>query len=80
MERGAEMLRAMEGKIPSLRSIEVGLNDLKGDDDFHLVLITRFDSPEGLQDYKVHPVHKEIIAFFKDATTDRAPVDFPSTE
>ena len=64
MERGAKMLRAMEGQIPSLRSIEVGLNDLKGDDNFHLVLITRFDSPEGLQAYKVHPVHKEVITFF----------------
>ncbi|MCP4868688.1 MAG: Dabb family protein [Proteobacteria bacterium] len=61
------MLMAMDGRIPQLRYIEVGIDDAPDPRSSHVVLITRFDSPEALRVYATHPHHLEVIAALKDA-------------
>ena len=77
-EEAAEKLRSMEGKIPALRSIEVGVDDAPSPRSAHLSLITRFDSPEGLAEYAVHPVHKALLAWIGPRLERAIKVDYAS--
>ncbi len=64
--RLAETLRAMEGRIPQIRYLEVGIDDAPEPRSAHLVLITRFDSREAYQAYETHPHHIGALGVIKD--------------
>ncbi len=71
------MLLAMQGRIPQLRYIEVGIDDAPSPRSAHVVLVTRFDSPEALRAYETHPHHVEVVASLKDAgVVDSWKVDY----
>ena len=57
----ANVLRAMEGRIPQLRFIEVGVDDSPSARSVDIVLITRFDSAEALKAYNDHPHHQQFL-------------------
>lgn len=69
---GLESLLAV---IPELRSAEVGVTVAPGDD-FDVVLISDFDSLDGLQVYQEHPAHREVAGFIRSVVSARAAVDF----
>ena len=75
-EEAAERLRAMAGRIPSLKSIEVGVDDAPSPRSAHLSLITRFDSPAGLAEYAVHPVHVALLEWIKPRIERAIKVDY----
>lgn len=56
-----ENLLSMDGKIPQLRYLEVGLDHLKTYRSYDVVLITRFDSWEDYEDYQNHPYHQTVV-------------------
>lgn len=63
-EKAAELrqlLLSMEGKVPQLRSIEVGINIVPSERAYDLVLITRFDSLEAMNAYQVDPYHHDVV-------------------
>jgi hypothetical protein len=62
----ADMFRAMEGRIPQIRYIEVGIDDTPAENSAHLVLITRFDSREALEAYRVHPHHVGVLSRLRE--------------
>jgi hypothetical protein len=71
------MLMAMEGRIPQLRYIEVGIDEAPDIRSAHVVLIARFDSPEALAAYSMHPHHLEVLSALKDAgVVDSWKVDY----
>ncbi|GAA0772798.1 Dabb family protein [Clostridium subterminale] len=53
----ANTLKAMEGKIPKLRGVEVGIDELHTERAFDVCLITRFDSVDDMNEYQIHPYH-----------------------
>ena len=59
------LLRGMEGRIPTLRAVEVGIDELPSERSAQICLITRFDDLAGMEAYQVHPVHQEVLAFMK---------------
>ncbi|MFC5471775.1 Dabb family protein [Cohnella suwonensis] len=61
VERTAQVLRDMEGKIDVLRHLEVGVDVVRSDRSYDIALYTKFDSMEDLQAYQVHPEHKKVI-------------------
>jgi hypothetical protein len=63
----ADTLRAMEGRIPQIRYVEVGIDDHPDANSAHVVLITRFDSREALEAYKLHPHHIQVLGGLADA-------------
>jgi len=70
-------LMAMSGKIPSIRSIEVGVNIVRSERSYDLALVTRFDSINDLQAYQVHPVHADEVApHVKAVCSSIAAVDY----
>ena len=74
----ARRLADMEGRIPSMRSIEVGLDIVHSGRSYDLVLITRHDDLAGMEAYQVHPVHQEVLAFIRSTSPASVAVDFES--
>ncbi len=72
----AEVLREMEGKIPSLRSIEVGVDEVGSERSHDICLITRFEDWEGLEAYRVHPLHGRVLAHMQRVVQSSVCVDY----
>jgi len=75
-EQAANALRAMEGRIPQLRYLEVGTDPDTSERAADLVLLTRFDSREAYEVYRDHPQHREVLVVLKDMVTWSAKVDY----
>lgn len=70
-------LLSMDGKIPQLRSLEVGLDQLHTQRSFDIVLITRFDSWENYEAYQAHSYHQSVvIPHIRSAVEKSVAVDF----
>lgn len=69
----AERLRAMVGRIPSLMSLEAGTS--ADGSAPHVLLITRHEDADGLQEYQEHPVHQELLGWIRPRIAARAVVD-----
>ncbi|PKK39769.1 hypothetical protein ABB02_01110 [Clostridiaceae bacterium JG1575] len=75
----AEVLRSMEGQIPELQGLEVGLNDISSQRNYDVVLITRFLSKEEMQRYQVSAYHQEqVLQRIRPLIAMSAAGDFPS--
>ncbi|MDB4866771.1 MAG: Dabb family protein [Cohnella sp.] len=78
VERTAQILRDMEGKIEVLQSIEVGTDVLHTERSFDIALTTQFASLDALQAYQVHPVHQKVIEHMATARETQISVDYES--
>lgn len=76
LKKTKQVFENMEGKIPELRSIEVGIDILRSERSYDIVLITTFDSMEDMQAYQVHPVHKEVIEYLNTVKESSIAVDY----
>lgn len=72
----ASRLRALEGVVPTLLSIEVGVDALRTERSWDLCLITRFADRAGLDAYQVHPAHHEVALWIRAHMTAAASVDW----
>ena len=61
MEAAVSTLRGLDGKIESLRFIEVGVDSKETERFYDLVLTTHFDDQEGLSAYASHRTHLPVI-------------------
>ncbi|MFC5703822.1 Dabb family protein [Cohnella faecalis] len=78
VERTAQVLRDMEGKIEQLQSIEVGIDVIHSERSYHIGLVTRFASMDDLNAYQIHPVHKKVIEHMSSVREASASVDYVS--
>ncbi|MFF2481534.1 Dabb family protein [Paenibacillus sp. NPDC058071] len=78
VEKTAQVLRNMEGKIDVLKYIEVGIDVLHSERSYHIALITKFDSLDALNVYQVHPEHQKVIEYMTQVREASASVDFES--
>ncbi len=76
VERAAQVLRDMEGKIEVLRTIEVGIDVLHSERSYDIALTTSFDSLEDLETYQVHPVHQKVIEYMTSVRESSISVDY----
>lgn len=74
IERTAEVLRRMEGNIEVLRGIEVGVNRRDTPNSHDIALVTRFDSWEDYDAYRVHPYHVDPVLKHMHAAAAKAAV------
>ena len=74
----AAVLQEMEGKIPALNSIEVGVDIVRSERSYDLALITRFSDWQGLEAYRVHPVHGKVLTHLQRVVFDSIVVDYES--
>lgn len=82
-KRVTELLTSLSTRMSSLRSWELGehVGD-PGDNGqpWDGVLISDFDSWEGLREYSDDPFHLEVVGELKPLVADRAVVDFVRQE
>ncbi|MEA2027616.1 MAG: Dabb family protein, partial [Campylobacterota bacterium] len=71
-----DMLNGLMGKVPSLKSMEVGSNFADEARAMDLVITTTFDSIEDLQAYAIHPKHLNVVEFIKATTEYSKVVDY----
>ncbi|MCB1060345.1 MAG: Dabb family protein [Calditrichaeota bacterium] len=69
-------LENLSGKIDSLHSIEVGINEAPDKQAFDLVLTCDITDWPGLESYRVHPLHQEVLTMVRQVCSDRAVVDY----
>ena len=64
------------GKVPTLLSMETGLNFSDEERAMDLVLTSTFADREGLNDYAVHPEHLKVIEKIKKVADYSKVVDY----
>ncbi|MCF8234009.1 MAG: Dabb family protein [Bacteroidales bacterium] len=71
-----QKLEDLVGKVPELLDMEVGLNFNPKPASYDLVLISEFESREGLDNYRVHPDHVKVLDVLKQIMEKTAVVDY----
>lgn len=71
-----QKLDALLGIIPSLKAMEVGLNFSDRETAFDLVLVSLFEDHAGLDAYRLHPEHVEVLNYLKDKLETTAVTDY----
>jgi len=69
-------VEALMGRVPSLRSMETGVNFAREERAMDLVLRATFDNREGLEAYAVDPIHREVIDYIRSVTESSKVVDY----
>ena len=69
-------LNALVELIPTLKSMEVGVDFSRTERAFDLSLYSTFDSKEDLQAYAVHPEHLKVVELIKSVTLESKVVDY----
>ena len=72
------MIDDLMGRVPSLRSMETGINFSPEERAMDLCLIATFDDRKGLEEYAVHPVHLKVIDYIKSVAEYSKVVDYES--
>lgn len=75
MQAFLEGLKGLEGQIPQLKSMRVGVS-CNEENTFDAVLISEFESMQDLQVYQSDPRHIKVSALCKAIRLERAAVDF----
>ncbi len=70
------LLEEMQGKIPGMLKLEVGLNSEKSGDAADISLYTEFESREALDAYQIHPAHMPVKKFIPLVRTERRVADY----
>ena len=76
MAAAVSILRGLDGKIKSLRFIEVGVDSQETERSYDLVLTTHFDDQEGLSAYASHPTHLPVIETMRNLCSNSIVVDY----
>jgi len=71
-----QMLEELMGAVPTLRSMDVGLNFANEERAMDLSIITTFESKAGLEAYAVHPEHLKVVDFIKQVIEYSKVVDY----
>jgi hypothetical protein len=71
-----EQLEGLRGRIPGLIRIEVGFDFIRAETSSDLALYSEMESRAALDAYQVHPLHKAVAGFIKDAVSERRAVDY----
>ena len=77
--RAADVLRGLAGKVPTLRSLEVGVDLLRSDRSWDIALVAGFDSLSDLEAYRVHPEHQTVVRYMNSVRESVASVDFEAS-
>lgn len=79
MQHAQELKAAIEGllgRVPELKSMEVGLNLSTKPSAYDLVLTSEFESLESLDAYRIHPEHQKVLELLYKVMDQTAVVDY----
>ena len=78
IEKTRNVLQGLEGNVPKLRSLEVGVDVIHSERSYDIALIAKFDSLEDLNAYQTHPVHVKVGEFINSVKESAVAVDYES--
>jgi len=76
IQKAKEMLENLIDTIPTLKSMEVGVNFSSEDRAMDLSIITSFDDKAGLEEYAIHPKHLKVVEFIKTVVNSSKVSDY----
>ena len=68
-EKAKEVLLSMQGNVPMLRGIEVGVDFLHSARSYDVILQVLLDDEKALSDYQVDPYHVSVVKKHMHAVT-----------
>ncbi len=68
-EEAKEVLLSMKGNVPMLRGIEVGVDELKSERSFDVMLTVLLDDFKALSDYQADEYHVKVVKKHMHAVT-----------
>lgn len=71
-----EKLESLNGKIPGMIKMEVGIDYSASESSSDVVLYSEFVSRQALDGYQSHPGHKAVMPFIMEARSERRQVDY----
>jgi hypothetical protein len=71
-----EALEALKDKIPSIVSLEIGINFDHSPEAYDIAMYAVFENEEGLKIYQQHPEHLKVIEFLRKVRDKRVVVDY----
>lgn len=71
-----EKLEDLNGKIPGLLKLEIGIDFVNGDMSGDVALYSEFNNREDLDFYQEHPLHKAVQSFVLEVRSSRMVVDY----
>jgi len=78
LEEMRRRLEALNGKIPEIITLSVGVNERPGEHASDIVLMSTFSDWEALKTYAGHPDHQAVVGFVGKVVSERRVVDFES--
>lgn len=69
-------LTGLVGRVPSIRSLTVGINGAYPDKNGDIAVVADFDDFEGLDAYQNHPDHLEVAALVRSFVSGRSAIDY----
>ncbi len=69
-------LEALNGRIPGMLRLEVGIDFSKEDASSDVALYSEFESRAALEGYQSHPLHEEVKEFVMAVRSERRLVDY----
>ncbi len=77
VREGRDILLSMEGNIPQLKGLEVGVDLLHTERSYDLALVTRFDCLEDMNTYAAHEYHvNQVLKYLKPMLESSKVVDY----
>lgn len=71
-----QKIEALQGQIPGILKLEVGIDWSATDQSSDLVIYSEFESRAALDGYQKHPAHQAILPFIGEARCERRLVDY----
>ena len=71
-----QKLEALVGEIPALISVTVGIDELRQNRSWDMVLETRFAHRDDYDVYATHPAHNVVLDWLKPKLKSAATVDY----
>lgn len=75
-QEAKRLLESLAGKIPGLIHIEVGIDELGGNDSVDIALYSELESLEALNEYQNHPEHVKLKPFMQAIRCERRVIDY----
>ncbi|MFA5454332.1 MAG: Dabb family protein [Sulfurimonas sp.] len=75
-EEVLKRLNALVQLVPTLKSMEVGVNFTISERAFDLSLYSTFETKEDLDAYALHPEHLKVVELIKSVTVESKVVDY----
>lgn len=72
------ILEDLKGKIPEIKSLEVGIDFNRSEAASDVALYSEFENKEALERYQKHSEHMKVVAFVKEISAERRVVDYIS--